>query len=339
MFSEAYGSVCTSQDLPPPLRHVCTYSPRPLDSDVSFRSKITSARITRARTARRTTWTTTPQARRGRIMKKAVRQLTDGIFLYRAEQEAAAMGAGGGGASPSADASYRGAGTLPGSVEEVEAFLNLPVVGRDDDDDDDDDDSSGADDEDGEEWVDTPLPGSAVGGALNMATFGATAEEDDTPEASSLRLELEAEGGWSRGGGGGGGGVVSGSDGEDSDSEDSDDDHDDRPGVEHGQYRPRSMRTEERSYQHPAAAAGGEEAAATRSRSSSTTDGEEVISSDGGGAKGMKNTVRRLLARRGWTFKSGPGGTLYHRTPTPARAHGAAPTRAEVRKNTVDSKT
>ena len=238
--------------------------------------------------------------------------------------------AGGG----SVNTTCRGAGTLPGSVEEAEAFLNLPVVSRDDD-------GCGGD---GEEWVDAPLPGSAVEGALNMAMLGAV--EDDTATFGT-RPELEAEGGRSGSyrppgsGGGGGGARASGGNDEDSDdSEDSDDDGVSRPGGEQTKRRRRCVPTEERSYQHPEATSEAEEAAATpSSRRSGSTDEPKNSDDDGGGTKGMKTTVRRLLARRGWTFESGAGGMSYYKDSRSARANAAPPTRASVRNRFVESKT
>eukprot|EP00752_Nemacystus_decipiens_P013441 g11904.t1 len=278
-------------------------------------------------------------ARRGRITKQAVLQLTDGIFLYRAEQEAAAAAAAAaeeGSPGARVTTACSGQGTLPGSVEEAEAFLNLPVVGRDGD------DSSGG----GEEWVDTPLPGSAVEGALNMAVF--SVEEDDATILGALR-SLEAEGVW----GGGGGSSSDGEDSDDSeegDEDDDDDDDDDGGGggasTEQTQYRQRCMPTEERSYQRPVPVAEAQEGAATRSsRRLFSGTGERKGSDDGaggdggGGTEGMKNTVKKLLARRGWTFNRGAGAMAYVREARPARANTAPPTRAEVRQRFVDSKT
>jgi len=252
--------------------------------------------------------TTKRQARRGRITKSAAKQIADGIFLYRAEEEAAAVrgaaargagaGAGSRGLSGGADASFGEAGTLPGSAEEAEAFLNLPVVEGEED----------ADSADGgaEDWSETPLPGSAVEGALNMAMFGATAEE---VAGSVGRLVMETRGAEN----GGGGQDSDGSGDSDSDS-DSDDDDDDRSRVEQERTlrRRRSKPTEERSYQAPG---GAEAARGCRSRS----DGVDGAGSKkdggvaGGGAEGVKDTVRRLLARRGWTFEKRAAGVAYAR--------------------------
>ncbi|CAM9898850.1 unnamed protein product [Scytosiphon promiscuus] len=280
--------------------------------------------------------------RRGHITKAGVLQLADGIAAYRAEQEEAAA-AEAAPAAAAADGIRRGtnglddndpdlcerAAAFPGSIEEAEAFLGLPVVA-------DDAGASaagargggggdGIGDAVGESWFDSPLPGSALEGALNMAVFAAAAgatglEEQEAALMRDSGLSLASAegsgyGGSARPGSGRGSGDV-GFDprrradvvvpDDDDDSGSGDDDEDDGNGLgtavsrrrRQGQSqqqkerkrrqrrRRRCMPTQERSHRHTPPGAPAAEVPRTKASMKYAKSSRRRSSGGGGGGGG-----------------------------------------------------